>query len=241
MSTERGGKSGKEAGGWSAELAERLEREYRFQSHLALQYAGQLADAVGDDLSKCTATGSWVGKEANVPSGLSCYVARAVQDQLSCGDIYDSTGDKRGDLRVKAPTDVETGQHSGEMVATQYVAHANTTQRGNTQSKSVSGATSETTVTAQMIQLLVERGCMRGTQQVVCGFEVQWEMSVAAAVSDMQAEFGWQDVMDSFREMCQVGQVCFLREMKSKAVRILGHKKRKLKEKLKKQAGGAQV
>jgi hypothetical protein len=222
MSTKRGDKSASMRG----ELAERLQREYRFQQQLARQYAGQLADAVGDDLSRCTATSGWIGKEANVPSGLSCYVARAVLDQLAGSEICDSTGDKRGNLGDKAPTDTETGQHSGEMVASQYVAHANTTQRGNTQSKSVSGATSETIpVTAQMIQLMVERGCMRGTQQVVCGFEVQWEMSVAAAVADMQAEFGWQDVMDNFREMCQVGQMCFLREMKSKAVRILGHKK----------------
>ena len=92
MGKRRGGK----AGGWSAELAERLEREYRFQPHLARQYAGQLADAVGDNLSECTTTSQWVGKEANVPSGFSCFVARAIEDQLAGNGIEDCTGAKRG-------------------------------------------------------------------------------------------------------------------------------------------------
>ena len=72
-------------------------------------------------------------------------------------------------------------------------------------------------------------------------FEVQWERSVAAALSELQAEFEWQNALVCFREMCPVGQVCFLRELKSKAVRILAHKKRKLKGKLKEKAGGVQV
>ena len=67
------------------------------------------------------------------------------------------------------------------------------------------------------------------------------QMSVAATLSDMQAEFEWQNVLGCFREMCPIGQVCFLRELKSKAVRILAHKKRKLKEKLKKKAGRSQT
>ena len=94
-------KCGDKSATMRGELAERLQREYRFQQQLAHQYAGQLADAVGDDLSKCTATGSWVGKEANVPSGFSSYVARAVLDQLAGSAIEDSTGDQRGDLRIK--------------------------------------------------------------------------------------------------------------------------------------------
>ena len=124
------------------------------------------------------------------------------------------------------------------MVASQYVADVNATQRGNIQSQPVSGAASEAVpVTARVIQLLVEQGCMRGAHNVVSGFELQWEMSVAAALTDMQEGFGWQNVLDNLKEMCQVGQVCFLRELKSKAVRTLAHKKRKLKEKLKKKAG----
>ena len=90
-----------------------------FPISLAPNRPGQLADAVGDDLSKCTATSSWVGKDANVPSGFSCYVARAVLDQLAGNEIEDSTGDKRGDLGDKVPTDVEIAQHSGAMVASQ--------------------------------------------------------------------------------------------------------------------------
>ena len=62
---------------------------------------GQLADAVGDDLSRCTATSGWIEKEANVPSGLSCYVARAVLDQLAGSEICDSTGDKRGTWGIR--------------------------------------------------------------------------------------------------------------------------------------------
>ena len=119
-------------------------------------------------------------KEGNVPhdvpSGFSCYVARAVLDQLAGNEIEDSTGDKRGDLGDTAPTDVEIGQHSGAMVASQCVAKAST-QRGNIQSQSGVGATSGTVpVTGQFVELLVERGCMQNAQRVVGGFEVQWEI-----------------------------------------------------------------
>ena len=67
MSTKCGGVPGSIA--MRDELAERLRREYRFQQRLAHQYAGKLADAVGDDLSKYTATSSWVGKEARAGAG----------------------------------------------------------------------------------------------------------------------------------------------------------------------------
>lgn len=193
MSTKRGDKSASMRG----ELAERLQREYRFQQQLARQYAGQLADAVRDDLSRCTATSGWIGKEANVPSGLSCYVARAVLDQLAGSEIEDSTGDKRGDLGDKATTDVETGQHSGAMVASQYVAKAST-HRGNIQSQSSGAASGAVPITEQFIELLVERGCMQNAHRVICGFQVQWEMSVAATLSELQAEFEWQNALDCF-------------------------------------------
>ena len=101
------------------------------------------------------------------------------------------SGDKRGGLGDKAPTDVGIGQHFGAMVASQYVAKAST-QRGNTQSQFGGGAASGATpATGQFVELLqlVERGCMQNAQRVVGGFEVQWEVSVAAALSNMQAEF----------------------------------------------------
>jgi hypothetical protein len=63
------------------------------------------------------------------------------------------------------------------------------------------------------------------------GYAEQWNLSVAQAVVDLQSELGMGDVRQAFDGLCRIGQELFLRELKNKAVRILAHKKRKLKTK----------
>jgi hypothetical protein len=289
---KRGGKSAKIASVRS-DLADRLEREYRLQPHLASQYAGQVAEAAGGDLGRCS--GKWLRNATEIPSGYVCYMLRALEDHLSGSPVNVSVGDKRGAPGETAPAAVGTGLHSMAMVAPREAAvqaaatneaatkaaaageaaartaatyeaavntaaadeaaakaaaadeaaakatataEDNTTTRGISQSLPSQGAASEAnSVTAHFLALLEGQGCMSAsTQRVKCGFEVQWEMSVAAALSDMQSEFSLSCVSLKFREMCDMGQVLFLREVKTKAVRILAHKKKKLKEKKTKKA-----
>jgi hypothetical protein len=64
---------------------------------------------------------------------------------------------------------------------------------------------------------------------LVQGFEAEWHMSVGAALQDLEAEFKTGDMLAAFAELTQMGQELFLREVQSKAVRILAHKKRKSK------------
>jgi len=64
---------------------------------------------------------------------------------------------------------------------------------------------------------------------IILGFEAEWHKSVAAALQDLEAEFQTGDILAAFAGMCEMGQELFLRELQAKAVRILAHKKRKLK------------
>jgi hypothetical protein len=93
-------------------------------------------------------------------------------------------------------------------------------------------------VIGRAVGLLVDRDSRRTFARIVkpaviAGFEAEWHKSVGAALRDLEAEFQTGDLLGSFAEMDVMGQELFLRELQSKAVRILAHKKRKLKSKTK--------
>jgi hypothetical protein len=66
---------------------------------------------------------------------------------------------------------------------------------------------------------------------LIAGFEAEWHKSVGAALQDLEAEFKTGDLLGCYAEMSAMGNELFLRELQSKAVRILAHKKRKSKSK----------
>jgi hypothetical protein len=190
---KRGGKSARIASVQS-DLADRLEREYRLQPLLASQYASQVTKAAGEDLGQCN--GKWLSSATKIPVGYVCYVLRALEDHLSGSPVYVSVGDKRDAPGETVPAAMEAGLHSMAMVAPREAAVKaaaaagdNITARGTSQSLPSQGAASEAnSVTAHFLAPLEDRGCMSAsTQRVKSGFEMQWEMSVAAALSDMQS------------------------------------------------------
>ena len=75
-----------------------------------------------------------------------------------------------------------------------------------------------------------DRSIVRVVKPVlIVGFEAEWRKSIGAALQDLEKEFRTGDLLAAFAELTQMGQELFLRELQSKAVRILAHKKRKLK------------
>ena len=230
MGRKRGGNSA----AVRAELAERLEHEYRLQPHLAHQYANQVADAVADDLSKCTATGGWVGKEAGVPSGFTCLVARAIEDQLAGDKICGSTGKKRDHASNESSALGITVSPTGETAA-----------RGENATPNVGDIAAHGASAAQQGEKMVpgvhaaagvgQDGMlgMLGVQpRVVDGYELQWQAAAISALDRLQVELQVQ-VVSYYSTQCAAGQELFVREWQRKTSGILSHRKKKEKQRSK--------
>ena len=70
-------------------------------------------------------------------------------------------------------------------------------------------------------------------QRVTAGFEAQWQQSVKSALESLQSEFRVADLGQKYDGFCAMGKELFLRELRSKSVRILAHKKRQTSKKSK--------
>ena len=116
---KRGGESAKIASVRS-DLADRLEREYRLQPHLASQCAGQVAEAAGGDPGRCS--GKWLRNATEIPSGYVCYMLRALEDHLSGSPVDVSAGGRQGAPGKTDPAAMGTGLHSMAMVAPREAA-----------------------------------------------------------------------------------------------------------------------
>jgi hypothetical protein len=63
-------------------------------------------------------------------------------------------------------------------------------------------------------------------QRVVLGHDGLWKKAVAKAIQSLQSELHINDALQQYESFCKVGRELMLRELRSKAVRILAHKKR---------------
>ena len=211
---KRGGKSAREAS-VRGDLANVMQREYNVQPELASRYAGQIVRAVDGDVNKCKATCMWVSDVASVPQQHVQPVARALDDYLRARRCEESVGGKPVQPGESVVPAMGLRLPSGVIVMPAVLA-MNATQRGT----SLTSAGGNTTlvaglVTAHFIQLLRNRD-VRLNQSLVLGYELQWEQSVATALSDIECEFSLRDLTETFSQMDEMCRVLFLREVKAK-------------------------
>ena len=228
MFKARGGKSAHESA-VRDELANVMRGESNVQPELAGRYADQIVKAAGGDVNQARATCMWVNEAAGVPMNHCTPVSRALASYLKAG--MKSVGAKPVRPGGTVAPDVGLRLPSGEIVMQVAVLPADRTQRGDglTQPGACT-ALGVKLVTARFIQLL-GRQEVRQNVSSTSEYELLWEQAVSATVNDIQSEFGLQEVTGTFDQMDQMCKVLFLRELKSKAVRILAHKKRKVRSK----------
>lgn len=224
----RGGKSARSSA-LRDSLARRLETGFsKLKPALAAEYACMVVQATGGDINQCQPTAEWV-HGVGVHRSMMHAVARAVMDELAAvaAVAVGSAGEGLAPGANVAQA-VGSASHSGGEMAPR-AAGDTVTQRGTGASQSGDNTVQgDHRVTAHFLPLLAG---LRGLPQLIAGFEVQWELAVAAALADLQSEFELFDILGRFKSESKMSQVLFLRELKSKAVRILAHKKKKLAHK----------
>jgi len=89
-------------------------------------------------------------------------------------------------------------------------------------------------VVSRFTRLLNQQSyCPQALQRVTAGFEAQWQQSVKSALESLQSEFRVADLGQKYDGFCAMGKELFLRELRSKSIRILAHKKRQTSKKSK--------
>lgn len=236
----RGGKSVRNAA-VRDRLASVMQASQGLQPQSARAYASRIVEAVSGDMLQCRVNDMWVLETmgSDIPCDHCALVTRSLGEYLRVEQRGADAGDEPVAQGVSAQSAVGSGPPPREIVVPQQYSRAvavmNATQEGSgpTQAGIRNAAPGVTSVTAQFLPLLNDRKIMRSSH-VISGYELQWEQSVSAALGDLQSEFSRLNVWDTFQSLDAMSKVLLLREVKAKAVRILAHKKAKIKSKIKK-------
>jgi hypothetical protein len=122
-------------------------------------------------------------------------------------------------------------EREGQEIAAPQVEGGNVADQELTVGQSAAVARSDVDYFVSLLMGGTRRSRARVVQdKVIQGFEVQWRDAVKAALKDLEAEFNIADMHAQYDVLCVFGKELLLRELQGKAVRILAHKKRKIKE-----------
>ena len=122
-------------------------------------------------------------------------------------------------------------EREGQEIAAPQVEGGNVADQELTVGQSVAVARSDIDYFVSLLMGGTRRSRARVVQdKAIHGFEVQWRDAVKAALKDLEAEFNIADMHAQYDVLCVFGKELLLRELQGTAVRILAHKKRKIKE-----------